>query len=510
MANPQQTPWAVLLCRFKDTLSDPPDMKPNFRSLCQKFFTPQPAYGTFNAVQFFQDVSHGSLDLSGSQVFPSSGWFTLDANLNDLVAPTDPPPPGWQPKISRDSMMALAKKTASDQGVPLGNFLGGVTLVFNRAVGGSQGGSWGGIPPNVGVFSDYRYVQNNGTESYGQEMGHAYGLDHSRSDDPKINLLGCDPSTLDYRDPWDGMSTACAYFAPDPDFGARGPGFNAWNMRGRRWLDESRVWRGTANPFDQVVQLSPLHRHDLPGLLAAELPPIDGHYLVEFRIKDRWDAAIPRSAVLVHRFEGIIGQFLGAHSYIMSGTNGNQDLAEGDTLNATASGLLEVFAVDTPAGSAWHTKQLTSSSSFGDWSRLGDAAGLGPIAVISGINGGLEVFAVDTGAGFVWTNWQNGPNGDFEGWVTVGNKTGFRQVTAGRNADGRLEVFAFDKTGQAWHTAQPDTSSGFPDWSRLGSGVTVDHITVARNADVAIHVEVLKIDEQGQTATLRLSSSPIS
>jgi hypothetical protein len=87
-------------------------------------------------------------------------------------------------------------------------------------------------------------------------MGHAYGLDHSRSDAPNVNV--CDPTTLDYRDPWDGMSTACAFFAPDPDYGARGPGFNAWNMRGRvvnalapdvRWLDESRVWHGPSNVF---------------------------------------------------------------------------------------------------------------------------------------------------------------------------------------------------------------------------------------------------------------------
>jgi hypothetical protein len=402
------------------------------------------------------------------------------------------------------------------------------------------------------------------------------------------------------------MSTACAFFAPDPEFGAKGPGFNAWNMRGRGWLDESRVWHGLSNPFDEVIQLSPLHRYDLPGFLAAELPPIDGHFLVEFRIKDLWDVGIPRSAALVHRFEGVVGQFLGSHSYIMSGTRGNQDLVEGDTLDATASGPLEVFALGFgPTASpemALHMKQMTSSSSFSDWSQLGNTTGLVQMMVISGINGGLEVFAVDTGgtawtnwqngpngyfegwatvgnrtgfrqitagrnedgrleafaidaqgvpwhsaqpnptsgfpdwsqlgnvtgleqmmvisgingglevfavdtAGAAWTNWQNGPNGGFEGWEVVGNRTGFRQITAGRNADGRLEAFAIDKSGQPWHTAQPDPASGFPDWSRLGSNMTLEQIAVARNADVAIHVEVLKIDEQGRTATIRLSSS---
>jgi hypothetical protein len=131
MANTQQTPWAILLCKFKDNQSDPP-VPP---LLFSNFFTAQGA-NTYNAVRFFQEMSHESLDLNGSQIF---GWFTLNANVNDLMAPTDPPPPGWKPKIDRDAMMALAKQTASDQGVPLGKFFG-VILVFNVAVGGSQGG----------------------------------------------------------------------------------------------------------------------------------------------------------------------------------------------------------------------------------------------------------------------------------------------------------------------------------------------------------------------------------
>src|SRR5260370_14414828 len=111
----------------------------------------------------------------------------------------------------------------------------------------------------------------------------------------------------------------------------------------------------------------------------------------------------------------------------------------------------------------WSTVQSVPNGSFGGWSRLGDAAGVGPIAVISGINGGLEIFAVDTGAGFVWTNWQNGPNGDFEGWVIVGNRAGVRQGTASRNADGRLEGFAIDANVVPSHTPQPTPTSGFPD-----------------------------------------------
>ncbi len=122
-----------------------------------------------------------------------------------------------------------------------------------------------------------------------------------------------------------------------------------------------------------------------------------------------------------------------------------------------------------PKGSVLHVAQTTLNGDFGDWSQLGDLAGLYSLMVISGINGGLEIFAVGTGDGTVWTNWQNGPNGPFEGWATVGTRAGFSHVTAGRNADGRLEVFATDAHGVPWHTAQPTPSSGFPDWSQLGS-----------------------------------------
>jgi len=73
---------------------------------------------------------------------------------------------------------------------------------------------------------------------------------------------------------------------------------------------------------------------DLPGYLAARL----GDYIVEFRNKDRWDAAIPRSAVLIHRFED-------NHSYLMSANNGQQDLVAGSTFgDDPAKGLLNLFA----------------------------------------------------------------------------------------------------------------------------------------------------------------------
>jgi hypothetical protein len=119
-------------------------------------------------------------------------------------------------------------------------------------------------------------------------------------------------------------------------------------MRGRGWLEESRVWKTQDDKFDKTVQLRPLHRCDLPGYLAAELPPHDGEggqarYLVAFRVKDEWDANIPRSAVLVHRFQG-------NQSYVMSGTDGQLDLVEGNAcapwLDGKTFPRVEVVGID--------------------------------------------------------------------------------------------------------------------------------------------------------------------
>src|SRR5215216_7695238 len=73
----RQTPWAILLCKFKDNVTAEPFTQQRFEEL----FTSSGA-GKFNMLDFFQDMSHGLLDLSGSQVF---GWFTLNKNSSEYT-----------------------------------------------------------------------------------------------------------------------------------------------------------------------------------------------------------------------------------------------------------------------------------------------------------------------------------------------------------------------------------------------------------------------------------------
>jgi hypothetical protein len=260
--------------------------------------------GMFNMVDYFRDMSHGVLDLSGSQVF---GWYTLDKVRADYTAS------GMNQK-GRADLIDWARQAAIADKKDLSKF---VNVVVCMNVGTDLFGGAAGV-----VCDDGRNPSNGMTSMspslLGQEMGHGYGLLHSSADG----------STAPYMDPWDIMSTAAAFMAPHPNFtevdvrGNRvfliGPGLNAANMASRNWLDQSRVWSTTNGSYDTVVKLRPLHRRDLPGFLAARL----GQYFIEFRMREGWDEAIPRHAVLVHRLDDNI-------SYLMSANDGQQDLVAG-------------------------------------------------------------------------------------------------------------------------------------------------------------------------------------
>jgi hypothetical protein len=300
--------WAVLLCKFNDDSTEP-----FTRDYYEDLFTAS-GVGSHNMVDFFRDVSHGNLDLSDSRVF---GWYTLTQKLSDYGLT------GAEKLKNRHKLISSwAVQAAAANGDDLSQYVSSagsrVVVCMNVPTDLFSDGVGGG----AGVVCD-----NLSTEprSLGQEMGHFYGLDHSRAD----TIIPCgDDSGEDYKDFWDVMSTAgCAHSAPHPRYGFIGPGLNAANMASRNWLDESRVWNTSNRSFDTVVQIRPLHRRDLPGYLAARLGP----YLVEFRIKESWDASIPRPTMLIHRFED-------NHSYIMSANNGDQDLVVGSVFGTADTG----------------------------------------------------------------------------------------------------------------------------------------------------------------------------
>jgi hypothetical protein len=278
----------VILCKFADDTTATLAM-----SHYQRLFT-SAGTGAFNMVDFFLDMSHGQVDLSESQVL---GWFTLPINRAAYAGNVGTPPPG---QVNRNGLVAACRQAATNGGVDFSSF-DAVLVSMNGGV--DLFGYVGGME----AFCDSNSLSPS---PLGQEMGHGYGLDHARRNG----------SEADYQDPWDVMSVYDGCFMePNTEWGTIGPGLNAWCMRSRGWLDETRVLRPSAPAYaDTLVHLRPLHRRDLPGNLAADL----AGYLIEYRPRGGWDAAFPRSAVFIHRFED-------NHSYVMPATDGSFDLVAG-------------------------------------------------------------------------------------------------------------------------------------------------------------------------------------
>jgi hypothetical protein len=298
-----------LLLKFKDNLTEPYP-----RSFYENLFTTT-GTGTMNLTDFFQDASLRKLNVTGSKVL---GWFTLDSNRSD--------------PHSRSDLIALTKLAAFENNVDLSPYAV-VVACFNVPTDSFGGDGFACVDPGIWNADKPNGGQSDLSPSIaGHEIGHGYGLDHSR-------IIG---SSNDYQDQWDIMSALNTFMAPDPTLtqvdskGRRifwiGPMLNAANMDGRGWLNEARVWTA-AGTVNETIVLRPLTRPDLPGFLVARI----GGYLVEFRVNEGWDAAIPRPAVLVHLFNNQDNR-----SYLMKGTNGQKDLVGGD-----------VFQIQVPDGGPW-------------------------------------------------------------------------------------------------------------------------------------------------------------
>ncbi|WP_426286004.1 hypothetical protein [Luteibacter sp. E-22] len=296
------SPWAVLLCKFNDD-----DREPYPRTRYEELFS-RSGIGKRGMVDYFSDMSHGNVDLSGTRVF---GWWTLDRPRSDFKGFSTSPG-------GRNAIIDWARAKAAEEGVDLAPFH---SVIVCLNVDTDLFGSPYGVCCDDGRWTDSSVPGFSSMSPciLGQEMGHGYGLNHSR-------IEGGD----DYSDDWDIMSTAVTPFmAPHPVFTELdqrgqpifrlGPGLNAANMAYVGWLDGARVWDEPDNSSTSTeISIRPLHRRDLNGFLAIKM----GDYYIEFRMNDRWDAAIPNPCVLVHRLEGGV-------SYLQRDNTGNAAMTAG-------------------------------------------------------------------------------------------------------------------------------------------------------------------------------------
>ncbi len=301
------TPWAILLCRFKDDVTQ----LTSFRDAARRFpfdqfgnsarailahrFDMQPpislkelirniseptqvlqnvvtlftALDIENVVTYWQDISYGQLDLTHSEVF---GWFRLDKNKEDIAR--------------RQDLVDWAKKAATDSGVDLGRFYG-VVVYINVATD-----LWGNSRQVVcDIASNLSQIL--------QEVGHGYDLDHSRSV----------ANPTDYQNPFCIMS-GLTFGGTNPTFqdrfGQSGPGLCSPYVFKAGWLSESRIARVTSNgryPASTKLILSPLGetnpRHPQVAVFGLNTPQ-EVTYFVEYR-SGGWDRGLRQNAVVIHQ-----------------------------------------------------------------------------------------------------------------------------------------------------------------------------------------------------------------
>jgi hypothetical protein len=80
--------------------------------------------------------------------------------------------------------------------------------------------------------------------------------------------------------------------------------------------------------------------------------------LIEFRVPQDWDADIGQPTVLIHRFEGPVGQFLGTHSYLEKGSKGEVALTAGHVFEIGAGPWVSAEVQSIDAANATATLRL--------------------------------------------------------------------------------------------------------------------------------------------------------
>ncbi len=318
--------WLVIRCHASDE-TDEPESTAYFKQM----FTGA-GKGTMNMVDWWHDVSFGNIDISGTVVATgggadAKGWYTLPITKAQYG------------KLSRTQQV----QTCANQASPdhdLGKYYG-VLTVYPASDSGGSGGDADSYGPISNTFAGVNgrgggtftlslvNLPTNANPTFtGHEMGHGFGLHHSR-------LLST--STKGYGDGYDIMSAMQTFsYVPSGSktdalyggsnlgsvVGAKGTGPDAITRDDEGWIPQDRIGGG-------VLQIQgTLHLHSLsdpkalsdnPDSAAAggngellELtvpaavkfpfsPPVQNtcvstYYSIEYREPLGWDAGIPTPA----------------------------------------------------------------------------------------------------------------------------------------------------------------------------------------------------------------------
>jgi hypothetical protein len=265
------TPWVTVLCKYKDVSAEP--VSPAHAQDMMGDTYPRLGH-------YWREVSYGQISLAGSRTV---GWVTLPgekAEYHDTEG---------NPNFAR--LLEHATAAAAEQ-VQFPEFFG-INLVFNDGVGCCNWGArWHttiqGIERDWGVTwlppSAMRFLHD-----VAHEMGHGYGLPHSRDDH------------------WDVMSWGSCGLPSGihhPVFGCVDVHTIAWHKDRLGWIPPERKHVHTSGSC--TLMLERLAQPGPDGFLMAQIP-VPGRetrcYSVEARIRNGYDEALPGDGVIIHEID---------------------------------------------------------------------------------------------------------------------------------------------------------------------------------------------------------------
>lgn len=260
--------WSVLICGYTDS-----PVSPRSLASVQSMFTDPAADGI---ARFWMRASRGGVVSNRIEV---RGVFRVAQTVAVATAR------GRWDRFN-DCRNAAA---AGGYTVPAGN---GIVVMTNPGIDlwGATGFAFGSIEGDVG--------------SYGHEVGHGLGLNHSFNDDPAYRNAPWS-QIGEYGDPWDVMSYANVFGRPTALFGFSPVGHNGPHLDRMGWLPRSEIVTfGADGGMAQTTTLTALHRAAPGGTRLIRIPFDVGdpfhYYTVELRTPTDLDVGIPAAIVLLH------------------------------------------------------------------------------------------------------------------------------------------------------------------------------------------------------------------
>jgi hypothetical protein len=215
-------PWAIILCQFKGWSPDPddPDPKPKIEKFFRSIFTP----GTGGMIEYWRDVSFGSVDVYESRVF---GWVELEITRKQAGG------------IGRRALIDHAIKAAKNAGLdPITGFHSQVAVFthdcaikgdckkngepdWSNWIDGSASGKQFSAPPH-GHYGNF----------IAHEMAHGFDMDHDLASNLKT----------EYGDPYSITSSTGAKRFSHPNWGETGPALSLPHLIQKGWMYQHRVY----------------------------------------------------------------------------------------------------------------------------------------------------------------------------------------------------------------------------------------------------------------------------